>query len=236
MKRAIVFSLELTLPEPTEDDKRADFERLRDASGLEDLTPSVGSLRALPYAIRKNHFNVSPVIGLFDKAPVLLSPSAERPHAIAMDIGTTNIVLRLYDMKTNVKRAEYQFRNPQVAFGEDILSRIQYCMKGGLKELRESLVEGINEAIKTVSLEASLSTQDVFAVVVSANTVMTHLLIGLDVRNIPVSPYIPVVSRALFFRATEIGLHINPEALVYLFPNAGSYVGGDIISGVLATG
>ncbi len=236
MKRPLVFSPYLNITRPSEHDKRADFERLRDASGIDNLTPSINFLRRLPEELRKANFSISPVIGIFNERPLLISPSARSLCGLSVDIGTTNIVMRLFDMRDMKLLAEHQFRNPQIAFGEDILSRIHFSMMHGVEPLRKSLLEGLNSEIDSAARRASIDVEDIYGVVFSANTVMTHLLLGLEVKNIPVSPYIPVVSRALFFKASELGLQVSPDAVVYVFPNAGSYVGGDIISGILATG
>ncbi len=236
MKRPLVFSLDLELPEPTEDDKRADLERVADALGADSLVPTISALRTLPDILRKKGFRISPVFSVHYGSTRLIETNTGSCFALAVDIGTTNIVFELVNMKDPGPSLRLQFKNPQIKYGEDLLSRIQHCMQGGLKELRDSIIAGLNEEIKRAARQAGITTKEIYAAVFSANTVMSHLLLGLDVSHIPVSPYIPVVSRALFFTTSEVELDIHPDATVYVFPNAGSYVGGDIISGILATG
>ena len=96
--------------------------------------------------------------------------------------------------------------------------------------------EGINDLIVDLCREARVNTGDIHAMTVAGNTVMTHFFLGLDISTIPVDPFAPVVRTPGSFSATELNIVINPEAIVYVFPNAGSYVGGDITAGILASG
>ncbi len=110
------------------------------------------------------------------------------------------------------------------------------AMMGRHEELCTALKDGINRLVEQLRQTSGIKPQDILYASVCGNTVMSHFLLGLPVDNIPVEPYLPVVHRPGTFTARELSLEINPEAPVYVFPNAGSYVGGDIISGILATG
>ena len=109
-------------------------------------------------------------------------------------------------------------------------------MSAQADEVYGALLSGINRAVRTVCEKAGIGTGEVHALVAAGNTVMSHFFLGLDISTIPVDPFVPVVRTPGFFSARELALDINPEALVYLFPNAGSYVGGDIVAGIIAAG
>ncbi len=236
MSKSLCYQMVLSLPSPTSDDKRADVERLKEASGLRDLKIPLSLMRMLPQELRRNNYKISPLFAISDAADVLVEIDAEQFWGLAIDIGTTNIVASLHDLKAMEEVGKIRLVNPQTTYGVDLLSRIHYAMTGKLDEMRETLVRGLNRLIGELTQKAGISSEGIYAVTIACNTVMTHFLLGLDVSTIPVEPYIPVVFKPGFFSAKDLGLTTNPLATVYIFPNAGSYVGGDIISGILSTG
>jgi uncharacterized 2Fe-2S/4Fe-4S cluster protein (DUF4445 family) len=176
------------------------------------------------------------VLGSTDKGYTLIDVGTQRSYSLALDLGTTNLVFLLYDNIAGKNALTMRFDNPQVAFGSDILTRLHHAMSGQAGPVFDALKTGINGAIGTICEQAGIERKDIHALAVAGNTVMSHFFLGLDVRTIPVDPFVPVVRTPGFFRATDLALDLNPEALVYVFPNAGSYVGGDIVAGIIATG
>ena len=225
----------ITLPLPTDDDRRAHDQRLRDALGLAQLSISLPVLRMLPDHVRSNSM-LSCVIGRIDQGFRLIDVGAEHSYSLALDIGTTNLVALLYDNIRSVDVFSRSVENPQTEFGSDILTRLHHAMGPNSGEVYEVLLNGINDLITLVCRDARINTRDIHAMTVAGNTVMTHFFLGLDVSTIPVAPFLPVVRTPGFFIASELKLDINPEGAVYVFPNAGSYVGGDIFAGILASG
>jgi uncharacterized 2Fe-2S/4Fe-4S cluster protein (DUF4445 family) len=108
-------------------------------------------------------------------------------------------------------------------------------MVGNGEDVYRMLQNGVNTLIASLCRAAGINGRDIHGMAVAGNTAMTHFFLGLDVSTIPVAPWVPVVRVPGFFTASELGLDINPEAAVYVFPNAGSYVGGDITAGIIAT-
>ena len=196
----------------------------------------VDILRRLPGELRKNGFGIDLVLGVQGGAFALIDISRKRIYGLALDIGSTNIECNLFDLTTGVKLLGREIGNPQVRFGSDVLTRVQESMMGRFGILAGELLEGINLLIREICSLGGIAHDEIVAVTVAGNTIMTHFFLGLDVNNIPLSPYIPVVSSAVFLSGEEAGLMINRNGLVYVFPNAGSYVGGDIISGIMAAG
>jgi uncharacterized 2Fe-2S/4Fe-4S cluster protein (DUF4445 family) len=234
--RPLAFRIEVDLQPPSSDDKRADHERLKDAIGMPDIETPVRLLRMLPGVLRERGFSIRPVLARGEDAYRLAELDVENIFGIALDIGTTNIAASLYNLKDSTRLSRTVRVNPQTAQASDILSRMHLAMSGGLAELHESLIQGVNGLIEDLAEDSGIRVEDVFAVTVASNTVLTHFLLGLDVSNIPVDPYIPVVHSPGFYRAGDIGISVHPSAAVYIFPNAGSYVGGDIIAGIISSG
>ncbi len=236
MSRPLCTIYETRLDRPSLTDKRADFERLKDFFRREELSLSLEDLRKLPALLREGDFLLSPVVFQDERGVRILELQGKRCYGIALDIGTTNLVASLYDLVAERRLSTASLENPQVAFSEDILGRIHYAMLHGLDELHEALVDGVNRLVERLCDHSGIDPDGIYCATLSANTVMTHFLLGLEVRYIPVEPYIPVIHSPWLINASECGIRINKKGLLYTFPNAGSYVGGDIVAGILATG
>jgi len=222
----------LIIPTPTEVDKRADVQRIEDALGLGRLDIPLSILRRLPL---QTESDLSCIIGKNRNGYKLIEVATESSYSIALDLGTTNIVAALYDNISETVISEIKLENPQIVFGSDILTRLHHSMSGRAEEVNRYLINGVNSAIRQLCDEAGIHEHDVHAISAAGNTVMSHFFMGLDVSRIPVAPYVPVVRKPGFCNSIDLNLNVHPEALVYVFPNAGSYVGGDILAGILAT-
>lgn len=247
----LVFSREVKLEPPSPSDKTADADRLREGlekSGIPDVEIPLDIIRRLPAELRRNHFILDVVIGVNRHPPpsgcsglenlglTVLDIGKRGIYGLALDIGSTNIECSLIDLQTGGKVSGSSVENPQAKYGVDVLTRAQMAMMGQYDVLQRALVEGLNDLIGKVCTDSGIPVDEVFAFTIAGNTIMEHFTAGLDVINIPVAPYVPAVNAPLFCSAAEIGLSGNRNALVYLFPNSGSYVGGDIISGILSSG
>jgi len=153
---------------------------------------------------------------------------------LAVDLGTTRVVLRLINLETGEVINETAFDNPQIAIGPDILERIHFAGdEAGLQEVNRLIVDGFNDNICSLCKKAGVNIQDVFLLAVSGNTSMCHLFLGLPPNHIIREPYIPVVNTLNTVLARDIGIQINDNARIFIFPNVGSYFGGDLISGII---
>ena len=237
--KPFVFLYDVDLPPSDVQDKTADAERLKKElgkNGLHNVQIPLNILRRLPEELRKNLFSLRLVIGSGDKGFIILDMGKEKIFGLALDIGSTNIECSLLDLGTEEKIDVMSRDNPQVKFGSDVLSRVQHVIAGNTGDLTFELLQGVNSLISGICAKNDVSPDDIYAIIVAGNTIMTHFFLGLDVRNIPVSPYIPAVNSGVFPGAREIGLQINQNAVIYVLPNSGSYVGGDIISGIIYSG
>lgn len=221
------------LVRPSEDDKRADDQRLRDALGLGSLEIPLQILRKIPSQTKDG---LSCIIGKTRNSYKLIDVSVESSYSVAFDLGTTNIVAALYDNLSQAVLSETKVENPQIALGSDILTRTHHAMLGKSEELHRGLIDGVNQAIGILCSQAGINKNHIHALAAAGNTVISHFFLGLDVSRITAAPFVPVVRKPGFFKASELHIDINPEALIYVFPNAGSYVGGDILAGIFATG
>ncbi len=235
----------LHLSKPSLADNRADADRLKnalmEAFVAESIDIDIALLRRLPtllrqwdYAVRCfcfNDYGRWRLLGI--KAPDDSVPFA----GIAVDLGTTRVVLRLINLDTGEKMTERAFDNPQIEIGPDILARIHFGgTENGLQRLNRLIVEGLQTNIEQACLDAGISKEDIYLVAVSGNTSMAHLFMNLPPAGIIREPYIPVVNRPGLMTANALGLELHPNAGVFVLPNAGSYFGGDLISGILYSG
>ncbi|HYA85890.1 MAG TPA: ASKHA domain-containing protein [Nitrospirota bacterium] len=229
----MISKMHIQLPKPSADDRRAYDQRLQEALGSVEVPLSV--MKRLPPLVQRNTAFPG-ILGRIGEHNRLIDVGVERSNSIALDVGTTNLVALLYDNVAQKDVFTRSLENPQIAFGSDILTRMHHAMSNHAAEVYQALKDGINDLITMLCQEAGIERSTIHAMTVAGNTVMTHFFLGLDISTIPVDPFVPVVRTPGFFTASELALNINPEAIVYVFPNAGSYVGGDITAGIVASG
>ncbi|MFK5954339.1 MAG: ASKHA domain-containing protein, partial [Desulfobacterium sp.] len=156
---------------------------------------------------------------------------------VAADLGTTRVVLRLVNLETGDNMGELGFDNPQIALGPDVLARIHYARDlEGLARMQALIIDGMNQHIKALVTAAGLGVESVYLFAGAGNTAMTHLFLGIEPSFIIREPYIPGVNAPESMATTCAGIDINPHGMVFLFPNIGSYFGGDLIAGILFAG
>jgi uncharacterized 2Fe-2S/4Fe-4S cluster protein (DUF4445 family) len=157
-------------------------------------------------------------------------------YGIAVDIGTTTVAVELVYLFLGEVVAVRSDYNEQVECGLDVISRINYARKPErLEELRRRILATVNRLIKQIVETHDIDINDVSSGVISGNTTMIHLLLGLNPEYIRLEPYTPTIKEAPFMSASEVGISISKQAWLYFSPHVGSYVGGDITSGVLCT-
>ncbi|UCB50324.1 MAG: DUF4445 domain-containing protein, partial [Deltaproteobacteria bacterium] len=230
---------------PSLKDNRGDVDRLleglRKVLDGDEVAVDFMMAKRIPTTLREHGYEVQAVLykGTYSWHLVELFPLAfETPiFGLAVDLGTSTVVIRLLDLTTGEIKDEISFLNPQVKVGQDILTRIHFASEEkGLAKLQVSLIEKLNEEIAQLAQKNNIGTVSFVGMSVSGNTVMTHLFLGLDPFWICREPYIPAMNRPGLIKATELGLAVNPQSPVMVIPNVGSYFGGDLISGILASG
>jgi uncharacterized 2Fe-2S/4Fe-4S cluster protein (DUF4445 family) len=235
----------LRLTPPSLKDNTADADRL--VKGLDKILqgqPVKVRLRAakrIPHLLREYGYAVHSVLYLEEGAWNLIDiqPASKEPqvYGLAVDLGTTTLVLRLVNLMNGQILGEVSFRNPQTEIGLDILTRIHFAgLEGGLSKLRVLVIETLNNEIESLAKRNNLPSDALMGIAVAGNTTMTHLFLGLDPYWICREPYIPAINKIPLFKASELGIRIHPDAPALVFPNVGSYFGGDLIAGILASG
>jgi len=248
----------IELEPPTTQDNRSDLTRLlwalRKSSGLEGISVDSRLLRRLPFLLRERNWQVTGTVVQTrmesqlgehqrhgSRRPKLIhiepGDTTREHYSIAVDIGTTSVWGQLLDLNGKRTLAETSDYNGQIHYGDDVISRIVASQKpGGLKKLQESVVTTINGIIQELMEASGVNPSRVSHMAAAGNTVMTHLLLGLDPKYIRESPYTPVANFLPPVRALELGLKVEEHVHLYTFPLVASYVGGDIVSGVLGSG
>lgn len=212
--------------------------RLKKEIGIERVLTTLRALRRLPDAAREGNWNVSVALAEWECVHEILDvfPGGHpTTYGLAVDIGTTSVAVILADMHSGVTVDRAGTYNKQYRYGDDVISRIVHASdrEGGLKELQDAVVDTINELIDKILGRNGIGREDVTAVSVAGNTTMTHLFLRIPPKFIRLEPYIPVASVFPVIKAREVGLNVHPEAPVTCFPAVASYVGGDIVAGVL---
>jgi len=172
---------------------------------------------------------------LYDGHPIDLR-NDNAIFGLAVDIGTTTVALSLVDLHTGEILCEDGFLNPQKAFGLDVLSRIHYDIEhpGGVKKMQQAIVQRIHESAASMAQRIGVSIDSVYEAVIGGNSTMLHALLGVPLASLGRAPYSSVFTHAVTVSAKEIGMELNEQARVYCIPSVSTYIGGDIVSGVLS--
>lgn len=231
-----VENISLEVAPPCINDKTPDLDRLINAINGEYYLKSKDLISKLPDYLRKNDWKISLVADKKTKNIIDLSVVNKADHyGIAVDIGTTTVNMILVDLNTGKIIDSESSYNRQISCGADVISRIIFAEKdNGLEKLHRLIIQNINELLELILARNDINSSNIYTAVFSGNNTMIHLLGKISPKYIRLEPYIPAFSE-LELLAKDIGICINPEARIYCPPNVGSYVGGDIISGILAS-
>ncbi|MCX6683830.1 MAG: ASKHA domain-containing protein, partial [Methanoregula sp.] len=197
-------------------------------------------LREIPSLLRHSNWRVTGTIALVPGGYRLIdlqeNDTSKRVFGAAIDLGSTTIVVYLWDLVMGKVVAVASNYNKQITCGEDILARVNFARKNGLTKLQALATESINTALVSATTSAGIDREDIYEVVIAGNTVMTHMLLGIDPAYIIAEPYVPVVQRALSVAAGRIGIIGNQNSGLFVFPAVSDFIGGDIIADILSCG
>ncbi|MEK7275581.1 MAG: ASKHA domain-containing protein, partial [Candidatus Desantisbacteria bacterium] len=241
----LVRKIFLNISPPTIDDHTSDLERvyreINKIADLVDISTSLSNIRLIPKVLRDSNWQVTAIMNRDNDHPTMLSLEAGdtslRNFGLAIDVGTTTVVVQLVDMNTaRVIDTEASY-NRQAHYGADVITRIIFShKKQGLDRLHQGIIDTINDLIMVLMEEHQIQQNEITAAICAGNTTMLHLLLKIDPVHIRIEPYIPAVNFMPSITAAEIGIKINPHGLITCLPHVASYVGADITSGVLASG
>jgi uncharacterized 2Fe-2S/4Fe-4S cluster protein (DUF4445 family) len=229
----------LQLPAPSLEDLHADAERLTEAlveqHGVTAGSVDLGVLRQLSPRLRSEDWQVRTMVR--DGEVVAVLPQEARSLGLAMDLGTTKIAVYLVDLDSGETLASEGLMNPQIAYGEDVISRMAAVVRDPAKavQLQTLVIDAVNEAVAQMCGAINAEPAEIVEMVVVGNTAMHHLLVQIPVQQLVTAPYVPAIASALDVKARELGLNIAVGAWVHLLPNIAGYVGSDHVAMLLAT-
>ena len=238
----------VSLPPPSLADNACDLARLERGlarqHGLDNVVHDFFMLRKLARVVREDHFQVTATLDFAQRrsrhprvVDVQAGDTTTRHYAIAVDIGTTTVWVQLLDLANGKIIGTAADYNSQMSYGDDVITRIVYSQKEqGLHKLQRSVVATINQVLHRLLKRHQLPVTEVSHLTVAANTTMTHLFYGIDTKHIRLSPYTPTACHLPPVRARDLGLEVPDHVFIYAVGSVSSYVGGDIVSGVLASG
>jgi uncharacterized 2Fe-2S/4Fe-4S cluster protein (DUF4445 family) len=243
----------LNLDPPEHGHNESDLDRVIDALrheyDIHRLDPDIRAVRSLPDVLREEDFTITatiaypPSYGQKDGSPRLeltdLQPGdhTKANYALAVDIGTTTVYVQLLDLTTGEIVGTQADFNRQISYGEDVISRIMFAGKGdGLAKMQKLVVDTINTLIEKLTKKHKVDPDDISVLIAAGNTTMTQLFLGVEPKYIRLAPYVPTASYYPTIKAQTLGLALGDHAVVNVYPSASSYVGGDVFSGLLASG
>jgi uncharacterized 2Fe-2S/4Fe-4S cluster protein (DUF4445 family) len=237
------YNIEL-VPPKLHDMTTGDHERvlkfLEDDYGLKNLSLDYRVLKELQDTLRKGEWKATATVWM-SKEIIKIEPGfVEKCYGLAVDVGTTTCVGYLTDLNTGKVVNTESMMNPQVPYGEDVMSRITYAMTNpaGLETMQEAIITGLNEIIEKVVSEIIKDDQNpgyaIDDLTIVFNTAMHHILLGFNPEYIGRSPFIPAVQTSLDIKARDIGLKINPAAYVHVLPIEAGFVGADNVGVLIA--
>ena len=226
--------------EPDMHNPRSDFERLTDALGaqwgLDGLTADLHVLQGLQQALRDGEWSATVAVHRATRIVALWPGFHEQVFGAAFDIGSTTIACHLAEISSGTVVASAGRMNPQIRFGEDLMSRVSYVMMnpGGEAELTEAVRGAVNALIGEVADEAGVARSDILNAAFVGNPIMHHLLLGIDPTELGGAPFALAASGGLTLPAHDIDLDVNPGARVYVLPCIAGHVGADAAGVVLS--
>jgi len=241
------------LPSPTIDDNISDLSRvlrgLKQQYNLSNMWVDFDVAKKLPEVLRGGDWKVTVTTLVTAVKPragdkrrprvIYIEPGDTRGkhYSLAFDIGTTTVSGQLLDLNRGKVVAESIAYNGQISYGEDVITRIAYSQKpGGLKKLQQVVVSTINAIIDELLAQSRVSREHIGHIIVAGNTTMTQILLGLDPKYIRLAPYTPVANFVPPVEANSLGIKVREQVYLFTFPLVASYVGGDIVSGIVASG
>ncbi len=229
------------IEEPTLEHQLGDWDRIANELAERFDLPGVHLdpilLNDLQRIVRKGDWKVTVTVWQGREAVRVQPGYAEEAYGLAVDIGTTSVAMHLCDLRTGEVLTTVSQMNPQVAYGEDLMSRVSYCdLNGaeGLATLHDAIIAALNELARQAAAEADIPVTAITDIVLVGNSVMHHILLNIPPRELGQSPFAPAISDAVDVKARELGLRLAPGAQAHVLPVEAGHVGADNVGVILA--
>jgi uncharacterized 2Fe-2S/4Fe-4S cluster protein (DUF4445 family) len=253
----IATKLPVNLTPPTLKDNVSDLTRLsmglKQQHHVENLSADLRCLEAMPGVLRRGDWSVTATLMAGPATGTVPPPQEQSPTfklvrlepgdtsgenlAVGLDIGTTTVCAELVDLTSGEVIAETAEYNRQAQYGEDVITRIVHAQKpNGGAQLQSLVVSSINQVIDELMEQSQSLKKSISCIVSAGNTTMTHLLLGMETRHIREAPYVPVANFMPLVWASDVGIDVPDCVQLCSFPAVASYVGGDIVAGILGSG
>lgn len=234
-----VEKISLTVNKPSLQDERGDWDRVIDAlsaaTGKSYQQPSLYVLRKVTQVMRAEDYVLT--LTIFDDEIIEIESgdTAKRLYGVGVDIGTTSVGAALYDLSGGDLLKVVSVENEQTAYGADVISRISFAKENqkNAQALRKAAERTVNYLLKELEAKTDVKKHEIVKMTIVGNTTMHHLLLGLNVAHLAVSPFVSASNIPLEFFAQDLGIDINPQARVFLLPNIGSFVGADTMGAIV---
>jgi len=238
----------LELPPPNAQDHLPDVTRLisflKISHNESRMQLTLPVIRKIPDILREHDFKVTATLERpvreGSKTRIInieAGDTTDRNYAIAMDIGTTTIYGQVLDLISGEVLSEYGDFNGQISYGEDVITRIVFAEKpGGLERLNDVVMETVNKVIAKIVKRAKIDPDEISAITIAGNTTMTQLLLKVNPKYIRRAPYVPAATLYPPIRAKDLGMDLGDHVTALVYPQISSYVGGDIVAGVMGSG
>lgn len=241
----IVRKICVKVSKPTSDDTTGDLDRITNSlkphADNVHISTRLANIKHLSEVLRESDFCVTVVLAYTDGTLEMLAfepgDTSDKNFGFAFDIGTTTVAGQLIDLNTKEILGTRIAFNKQSSYGSDVITRIIYASEpGGLQKLNEAVLDNINEIIEDLVGSHEIDLSSAYALVCAGNMTMMHLLLKIDPANIRKPPYVPTINVFPSINAREADIDITPKGMVAFIPGVSTYIGGDIVSGILACG
>ncbi|MCJ7665280.1 MAG: ASKHA domain-containing protein [Actinobacteria bacterium] len=223
-------------------DLDSDFDRIRGTLKSEyDISVDhidIETLKIMPDIIRKNSWDITISIRNSEVINIEAGDKTESSFGLAIDLGTTKIAIFLVDLVTGKTIDSRGIMNPQISFGEDVMSRLNLALQEAEspEKIKSVVVDRIREITGELCSKNNISSSEILEMVLVGNTAMHHLFLGLPVRQLALSPFIPLTSSSLEIKARDMGIELAPGAYIYMPPPIAGFIGSDHLAMILGTG
>lgn len=236
VKKVYVEVLPPSLQDPKGDDVR--IAQVLAGMGFDPVLIDYDTIKKMPKILREGDWKVTfTILNNHEIVNIQLGDRTKELYGVAVDIGTTKLAVFIVDLLDGGIIFADGIMNPQIRYGEDVISRIGYASQSdeNLREIQKAIIDGINSLIDRGLEETGIRREDLYELVAVGNTAMHHLFLGLNVRSLGFSPYPPVLGNAYNVRARDLGIRINPAGNIHTLPNVAGFVGADAIADILAS-
>lgn len=218
-------------------DQDSDETRIMKALGFEELHFGLEALKKLPAVLKDGELVTVTLRDDFEVIDVEKGDTCEQNYGIAVDIGTTTVVIMLWNLKRREMVDIYAATNPQGAYGADVISRITYVLEqeGNMEVIHKTIIDCINKAVGDFAEVEGISLHNIYEMTVVGNTTMSHIFLDVHPGQLAVSPFSPVFTKGVETSAEALALNIHPKARVHVAANIAGHVGSDITAGIITT-